>query len=243
MMTLLWTTAIIALIHTLVGVDHYLPFVVLARAENWSLKRTLLWTAICGLGHIASSVAIAALAGGLGWTALRLSGIDAVRSDFAAYLLIGFGLLLVIVSIGRRRQHHHSHLHRHADGTVHSHPHHHRHPLVPKDAGAQLQQAHDDVPHKVGHRKLLWGLFVVFVLGPCEPLIPLLLAPSIQHNALGALAVLTVFSAVTLAAMLVAVTLGVLGLSRLRLRVLQGREHVLAGVAVMLSGVLILFGL
>ena len=46
----------IAFLHTILGPDHYLPFIVMARARSWSMARTLLVTAVCGLGHVASSI-------------------------------------------------------------------------------------------------------------------------------------------------------------------------------------------
>ncbi|NIR37211.1 MAG: hypothetical protein GWN73_15615, partial [Actinobacteria bacterium] len=46
----------VAVTHTALGPDHYLPFVMLARARKWSWARTLTVTGICGLGHVASSV-------------------------------------------------------------------------------------------------------------------------------------------------------------------------------------------
>ena len=56
----------IAVIHTFAGPDHYLPFVVLGKAEGWSYRRTMVWALLCGLGHVLSSVVI----GGLGIWAL-----------------------------------------------------------------------------------------------------------------------------------------------------------------------------
>ena len=56
----LWLTAFLtAVIHTVTGPDHYLPFIAIAKARNYSLKKTLLWTFICGIGHIGSALLIA----------------------------------------------------------------------------------------------------------------------------------------------------------------------------------------
>ena len=56
------TAASIALIHTLLGPDHYLPFIVMARARRWSMRKTACVTLLCGAGHVLSSV----LLGGVG---------------------------------------------------------------------------------------------------------------------------------------------------------------------------------
>ena len=56
----LWLTAFLtAVIHTITGPDHYLPFIAIAKSRNYSLRKTLLWTLICGLGHIGSALFIA----------------------------------------------------------------------------------------------------------------------------------------------------------------------------------------
>lgn len=38
---LIWTALSIGFIHTIVGPDHYLPFVVMSKARNWSLSKTM----------------------------------------------------------------------------------------------------------------------------------------------------------------------------------------------------------
>ena len=52
------TAGSIGFIHTLMGPDHYLPFVAIAKARSWRLGRTLLFTVICGLGHVLGSVVL-----------------------------------------------------------------------------------------------------------------------------------------------------------------------------------------
>ena len=55
------TAAGIALLHTLAGPDHYLPFIMMSRARQWPLRRSLLVTFLCGLGHVLSSVVLGAV--------------------------------------------------------------------------------------------------------------------------------------------------------------------------------------
>jgi hypothetical protein len=38
------------------GRDHFLPFIAMARVGGRSLKRTVAITAVCGLGHVLSSI-------------------------------------------------------------------------------------------------------------------------------------------------------------------------------------------
>ncbi|NOZ02643.1 MAG: hypothetical protein GXP54_12235, partial [Deltaproteobacteria bacterium] len=126
------------------------------------------------------------------------------------------------------RGHRHTHAHVHADGTIHSHDH-----------GHAKEHAH---PHADGARsqRTVWVLFIVFVLGPCEPLIPLLMFPAATHS-WGALAlVTTVFGTATIVMMLSIVTALWYGLGALRLGALERYAHALAGGVLALSGLVVL---
>ena len=97
---LLSTTAVsIAFLHTLLGPDHYLPFIVLGEAKKWSLPKTMLITFLCGLGHVMSSVVIGFIGIAAGIAVNKLVGIEAVRGSVAAWLFIAFGLIYMIVAI------------------------------------------------------------------------------------------------------------------------------------------------
>jgi len=50
--------AAIAFVHAVLGPDHYLPFVAMAKARNWTMQKTLRVTLICGMGHLAASVSL-----------------------------------------------------------------------------------------------------------------------------------------------------------------------------------------
>lgn len=52
------TAGSLGFLHTLMGPDHYLPFVMMARAQDWSRKKTAWVTFLCGLGHVGSSLVI-----------------------------------------------------------------------------------------------------------------------------------------------------------------------------------------
>src|SRR5512136_3062953 len=86
------TAASLGFIHTVIGPDHYLPFIVMARARRWPLPKTLLISFLCGLGHVLSSVVLGFLGIGLGIALTKLKGVESFRGSLAAWLLIGFGL-------------------------------------------------------------------------------------------------------------------------------------------------------
>jgi sulfite exporter TauE/SafE len=219
--------------HTLLGPDHYLPFVVLARARGWSKATTVLVTTLCGLGHVGSSIVLGTIGIALGVAVARVEGIESTRGDVAAWLLTAFGLVYMVWGIRRAARHRtHSHVHAHSGGETHVHVHdHERAHLHPHDQGAAAPAL---TP---------WVLFTIFVFGPCEPLIPILMYPAAAESAFGVALVAGVFGAATILTMLAIVLLLSFGLSRLPTRGLERYSHALAGLAIFLCGVAIHLGL
>ncbi len=203
-LALLGAACSIALVHTLIGVDHYLPFVVLGRARGWNLGRVLGITALCGLGHVVGSVLLGFVGIGLGTAVGQLEWIESVRGELAAWGLIAFGLVYM------------------------------------SWAGFKLWRGHTHEHLEGGARSLtFWSVFVVFVLGPCEPLIPLLMAPAIEHSWGLVAGVAALFAGMTIVTMLGMATLGWMGLGALRLRSVERYGNLLAGGAIAASGLAI----
>jgi nickel/cobalt exporter len=197
-------------IHTLLGPDHYVPFVAMSRAAGWSSAKTIQVTVACGLGHVAGSVAIGLVGLALGIVALKLEWLEAVRGDLAAWMLIAFGLVYLAWGVVQA-----------VWGIQHPHPH---------VAAASTPWAP-------------WLLFLLFVFGPCEPLIPLLLYPAAKANGWAVAAVVGAFAAATLATMTAAVLAMRYGVGMVRLPALAPFGHAFAGLAVLVCGVLVKFGL
>jgi ABC-type nickel/cobalt efflux system permease component RcnA len=226
---LLGTAVTIAAVHTALGVDHTLPFIALGRAKNWSMRKALVVTALCGVGHVLSSVVLGVLGIALGAAVTRLQWLENKRGAWAAWMLVAFGSFFVVRSIFRAlRQRQHVHDHVHHNGVAHVHAHHH---AAPEHAHLHARAGRNAVT--------VWTLFIVFAFGPCEPLIPLLMAPAALHRWLWVAIVAGVFGAVTIAVMVLLVGLGYLGLSQLRFRSLERHAELLAGLAIASSGVLI----
>jgi sulfite exporter TauE/SafE len=229
---LLGTAATIGVVHTLLGPDHYLPFIAMSRALRWSAARTAWITLVCGLGHVLGSVALGFLGIGLGLALTRLEFWESYRGDLAAWLLIAFGLAYGVWGLRRAaRNRPHEHVHVHEDGIAHSHAHTHLE-----------EHSHAHESNEPGIRRVTpWVLFTIFVFGPCEPLIPVLMYPAAKHSALGVVLVTAVFSAVTIGTML-AIVLGMrAGLMRVSLAPFERYMHAFAGAAILVCGLAIQF--
>lgn len=227
---LVGTAASIGLVHTVLGPDHYLPFIVMSRARRWSLSRTLIISFLCGLGHVLSSVGLGFLGLGLGIAVSRLEGIEAARGGLAAWLLIIFGFTYFIWGLHRAlKKKEHAHPHLHPSGEEHDHAHVHQHEHY----------------HLHAERKETsltpWILFTIFVFGPCEPLIPLIMYPAARHNLFGVVLVTVAFGLTTILTMLILITLASWGLSFLTLGRLEKYVHALAGAMIFVSGLSVQF--
>jgi sulfite exporter TauE/SafE len=227
---LMLSAAAIAFMHTILGPDHYLPFIAMAKARGWTTVKTLRITLLCGIGHLAGSVILGIIGITVGVQIASLEWLEGVRGDLAAWLLIGFGLAYTAWGIRQAvRNRPHSHWHSH-DGITHSHVHTHR-------------QDHAHVHQKEAGEKSItpWIIFIIFVLGPCEPLIPLLMYPAARESLAGVMMVTLVFGAVTVLTMLVAVAVALHGLDKLRIKSLERYAHALAGSTILVCGLAIVF--
>ncbi|MFQ6038520.1 MAG: sulfite exporter TauE/SafE family protein, partial [Candidatus Aminicenantales bacterium] len=234
MFLLIVTAASIGFVHTVLGPDHYLPFVVIGRARRWRLSFTLAVAGLCGLGHVLSSVLIGLVGIGLGAALFRVEAIEAFRSEAAGWLLIGFGLAYGVWGLHRGfKKKPHLHVHDHANGVEHEHLHTHQEP------------DHSHVhPQRSDSSLTPWILFVIFVFGPCEPLIPLMMVPAARASLAGVVLVPIAFGASTILTMLALIAGASAGVRLLRLGPFEKYAHAMAGGVIFLSGIGVrIFGL
>lgn len=220
----------VGFLHTLLGPDHYLPFVAMARVGAWSRRKTLWVTALCGVGHVAGSVALGVVGILFGLSLSRLEAFESSRGSWAAWALILFGLLYLVWGLRRAfRSRTHAHVHAHENGTVHRHEHNH--------AGEHLH------PHTAesGASMTPWVLFVIFLLGPCEALIPLLMFPAATESWTTLFLVTGTFGIVTVSTMMGLVFVSLEGLQRMPFLRARRYGHALAGATILLCGVAIEF--
>lgn len=221
---LLITAASIALLHTLVGPDHYVPFIAMGRARRWSLAKTLRITFYCGLGHVMSSVVIGGIGIALGSKLTSLTAIEGVRGSLAGWSLLIFGCVYLIWGLKKAgRTHSHSHVHTHGE-VIHEH----RHDHALDHAHVHTQNAKRSITP--------WALFVLFVLGPCEALIPLFMYPAALESSQLVVMVAFVFGSVTLLTMLTIVAVIASGIRMITFPKLGRYAHAAAGASIAMCG-------
>lgn len=218
---LLLTAVSVSFLHTMAGPDHYLPFLALARARQWSFGRTVCWTLLCGCGHVWSSVLLGLGGAAIGWSLSKISRLESVRGGLAGWVLLAFGFLYALWGLWRANQNRrHKHFDLQADGSLYVFEHRHGQPVSPGDS----------------HRVTPWVMFLVFLLGPCEPMIPLLYFPAAKNSLTGMIALVVVYTVCTLAAMVLMVGFGFFGLSFFKTEKLERYMHALGGLTLFLCG-------
>lgn len=224
------TAASIGFLHTVLGPDHYLPFIMMSWARKWSRTKTIVITFLCGLGHIASSIVLGMIGVSMGLAVKKLELIESSRGNIAAWLLIAFGLAYLVWGLRRAYKNKpHIHTHIHTGANEHEHPH-----------GHNMEHSH--VHNGPGSASITpWALFAIFVFGPCEPLIPILMYPAAKIGFFGVLLVVLVFGTATIGTMLGAVLLASSGVNFLPLAKVQRFSHVIAGATICLCGLAIQF--
>ena len=218
------SAAAIAFFHTMLGPDHYIPFIAMSRAQGWSLARTATITTLCGAGHVLSAVLLGAVGIALGLAASFFEPLNEIRGSLAAWAFMSFGLVYLAWGLRRaRKSAPHSHAHPHTDGHIHVHGHTH---------GGEHVHVHED-----GAKRMTpWVMFVIFVLGPCEPMIPVVMYPAVKGSYSTLIAVTAIFGVVTITSMLAVVLGASLGLKSIPLRSWDRYSHALAGATLFLCG-------
>lgn len=210
-LALVATTIITAVVHTLIP-DHWLPFVLVSRAERWSVRRTVSVTTASALLHVVVSIvlglAIVLLGRGAGQAVM---GVAEGLGDLTGWLLITFGLAYMIWFLLR-------------GGHVHSfgmHPHHAPNDPDPPEAG----------------RRTLTGYALAFIVGfnPCILVIPIVYGAS-RTGRLTLVAVSLAFAMTTILTMVGATLVGHHGTSRLTSPFLTRYGEALSGGIIALTG-------
>jgi hypothetical protein len=221
MQVLIVAAITVACLHTLTGPDHYLPFIALSKSRGWSFAKTLMWTVICGCGHVWSSVLLGLGGAAIGWSLSKIKIWEAVRGGIAGWALLSFGLVYGIWGWIRAKQNKaHKHFDIYEDGSVYVYEHRHGEIVYPQDRNVVTP----------------WVMFLIFVLGPCEPMIPLLYFPAAKSSWWSVMLLIIVYTIFTLASMLLMVILGYYGIGFLKTEKLERYMHAIGGVTIFICG-------
>ncbi len=170
------------------------------------MGRTIFWTIVCGCGHVWSSVLLGLGGAALGWSISKVRWLENVRGGVQVGAMLGFGLVYGAWGLLRARQNRrHKHFDVYEDGSVYVYDHRHGETVRPRDR----------------HAVTPWVLFIVFALGPCEPMIPLLFFPAAKASWLGMALLIAVYTVCTLATMVGMVISGYYGLRFVRTEKLE----------------------
>jgi len=189
--------------------DHWMPFAAIGKAQNWSKSKLLLVTFFSGIGHVGSSIIFSVVGLLLGFSLYKLRGIEGHRGAVALWLLIGFGIAYMIWGIKKAKTHHYHH--------------------------------HHEIDEEKQKKKIVsaWTIFAVIVLGPCEPLIPLVFL-GYNYGYAGVIAVSSVFSVVTIIMMLAQSLLAFMGIQLIKTDAVERYSHAFAGLVIALTGAFVM---
>ncbi len=208
---LMATAASVGFVHTIMGPDHYLPFIALAKSRQWRFLKTMRITAVCGLGHVFGSIVIGVVGMLFAVALLDLQALESLRGDIAAWMLIIFGFTYFAWGLHKsmRRR-------------------------------FQNQSGQNELPVE---KTTAFSLFIIFVLGPCEALIPLMMYPAAKQQMLTAGLVTLTFSLATVFTMLATVAAGAWGFQKIRSRTFEMYAHPISGFIIFSCGIAVKFGL
>jgi len=220
------SAASLGFVHTILGPDHYLPFIVLSKARQWSSNKTMWRTFISGVGHVGSSILLGMIGIGLGISLNKLEYFESFRGELVGWLLLAFGIIYTIYGVYKYLKHsHHFHL---PDF------------LVPKRI-RDLQHLPTEDQKEDNTKLTPWILFLIFVFGPCEVLIPMLIFPAYKNSTFGMIMVILIFGIATVSTMMLAVYIGHKGTSLLKIKKHEKYLHLFAGILILVSASGILF--
>lgn len=216
----------IACLHTVTGPDHYLPFIALSKSRGWSFTKTIGWTVVCGCGHVWSSVLLGLGGAAIGWSLSKVSWMENIRGGIAGWVMLVFGFIYGIWGLYRAYKNNpHKHFDLQDDGSIYVYQHKHGEAVAPQDR----------------HKVTPWVMFIIFILGPCEPMIPLLYFPAAKNSWAGMVLLIIVYTIVTLLTMVTMVILGYFGIAFVQTEKLERYVHALGGLTIFICGAGMLF--
>ena len=220
------TIVTIATLHTISGPDHYLPFIALSKSRGWTIGKTIFWTNVSGIGHVFSSVILGLVGVAIGWSLSELTWIESVRGGAAGWALVLFGLIYSIWGFYRAKQNiPHKHFELNEDGSMNVFEHNHYNLSTPVER----------------HKVTPYVMFVIFFLGPSEPMIPLLFVPALNGALIDVISLIMIYTCATIVTMSFMVILGYYGFQFIISDKLERHMHTLGGITILICGIGMVF--
>ncbi len=211
-LVLIGSAAATAALHTIVP-DHWLPFVLVGKAQGWSKKKTLSYTAISALIHVLFSLALGVAGYSIGLASATILG---ERMELIVGLsLIGFGVLYIILAL--RAKGGVIHL-----GHIHG-PHGHEHGLK-------------------GKKRNTTGIALALLMGlnPCVVALPIFSATIAEGLMVTALVSIS-FGVATIITLVGLTAIGVMTTYKLELKFLTKYGEIISGALLALAGIVFIF--
>lgn len=215
-LTLSLTAITIAFFHTASGPDHYLPFVVLSRSRGWSLTKTILLTMVCGCGHVLSSVVLGVVGVFVGWQMSEIEIFQDVRGNLSSWALLILGVVYFVYGVYRATR-----------------PQAHKHFDIVEDDVYVFEHKHNQSYSPQKRVKVTpLVLFAIFVMGPSEPIIPLLFFSGTHRSPAEIVWLIALFTLTTIATMVGMVLLGNYGYNRVGANHIDRYSHAIGGLVI-----------
>ncbi len=227
--TIATTGFTVAFFHAIIP-THWLPFVLVSRARNWSRSKTLAVSAFAGLGHVALTSLLGLLIAGIGFQ------LDERTGDL--FPKIAGGALLLIGAFYFWRQLRGGVLHHHAPGGHHQPSEHCGHNTDHIHLEDELKDT-SLLSNKSGDWAAISGLFMMLTLSPCEGFLPVYLS-GVQYGWRGFVTLSLILAVGTLAGMMVFTWLTLVGLEKFPVQKFERYEAGLLGTIFTVLGVLLL---
>ncbi len=213
----IYTAIGLGFIHVLLGFDHYIPFIFLSKAEKWNDKKTFIIVFLSGLFHVLSSIFIGFVGLYLKNNLFFIKQLELSRGELAGWLLIVFGILYIIFSIKKINR-----------------------KLLNLDKSSDIKG--NTIANLIrSHPKSYFFIILIFVLGPCEPLIPLMLYPHKSSETFLWIISIFLFSFTTIITMLIAVFIGRKILTLIKNPKFSNSLPTITGAIIALCGIAVTF--
>jgi nickel/cobalt exporter len=230
--TLLTTGFAVGFLHAIIP-THWLPFVVASRAQHWTKTKTLAVTGFAGTGHVLFTTALGVL---VVWGGMAIN--SRIGNAFP-YLAGGALIALGIFYLVRQMKAGHRHVHLFGTDSHHAHSHDDHHHHVDDTIEEEERALEQDWSRQRSDWAAILGLMALLTFSPCEAFLPVFLTGA-KYGWLGFALLSTVLAVATVAGMITFTSLTLLGLKRLRFKMLERYEPLIVSAVFCGLGILVI---